>query len=738
MRQRNRELKREGLTVDVGLARFVDDEVLPGTGVDPEDFWRSLSDIVDRFAPRNRALLERRRLLQNALDARHRELAVTASSEAFDEEAFLREVGYLVAAPDHVEVTTTEVDAEIATIAGPQLVVPVTNARYALNAANARWGSLYDALYGTDALGDAPPPGHYDATRGSRVIAWVRDLLDDVVPLDGGSHHDVCGLRIVDGRLVVSTANGAVGLVSPSAFVGHTGDAATPDSVVLRHHGLHLQLIVDREHPIGRSDPAGLADVIVESAVSVIMDLEDSVSTVDPEDKVHAYRNWLGLLRGTLETSVTKDGHTFTRRLSDDLALIGPDGTDVTLPGRALMLARNVGLLMDTEAVRDRTDRPIPESILDAVITVACALHDVRGPGAGRNSRSGSIYIVKPKLHGPDEVAFTGELFDAIEDAFALPRDTVKLGIMDEERRTSANLAACIHAVRSRLAFINTGFLDRTGDEIHTSMWRGAMTPKTLMRQQQWIRAYEDRNVDIGLACGLRGRAQIGKGMWAAPDRMASMLAEKGAHPAAGADCAWVPSPTAATLHATHYLRVDVDAVQDELIDRFVAHGPRATLQELLTVPLLSAARDQSLSEEERVAELENNAQGILGYVVRWVDQGIGCSTVPDIQGVGLMEDRATCRISSQLLANWLAHGLTDAEELTAVFSRMAAVVDRQNSGDPTYRPMAPDLDGTAFSAALALALDGAAQPSGYTEPILHAARITAKVDLHGDQPHGG
>jgi malate synthase len=738
MREHDRELTTEGLMVDAGLTRFVEDEVLPGTGVGPDHFWRSLSDIVDRFAPRNRALLEHRRLLQNALDARHRELAATTASDAFDEEAFLRELGYLVAAPEHVEVTTTGVDTEIATIAGPQLVVPVTNARYALNAANARWGSLYDALYGTDALGDDPPRGPYDPARGSRVITWVRDLLDEIVPLEGSSHHDVCGLRIVDGRLVVKVTTGETGLVIPSAFVGHTGDEAAPDRVVLRHHGLHLQLIVDREHPIGRSDPAGLADVIVESAVSVIMDLEDSVATVDPQDKVYAYRNWLGLLRGTLETSVTKDGRTFTRRLSDDHTIIGPDGTEVTLPGRALMLARNVGPLMDTEAVRDRAGRPIPESILDAMITVACALHDVRGPDAGRNSRTGSIYIVKPKLHGPAEVAFTGELFDAIEDALALPRDTVKLGIMDEERRTSANLAACIDAVRSRLAFINTGFLDRTGDEIHTSMWRGAMMPKTLMRQQRWISAYEDRNVDIGLACGLRGRAQIGKGMWAAPGRMAAMLAEKGAHPAAGADCAWVPSPTAATLHATHYLRVDVDAVQDALVDRLTAHGPRATLHDLLTVPLLSAGCHEGLTEDERVAELENNAQGILGYVVRWVDQGIGCSTVPDIHGIGLMEDRATCRISSQLLANWLAHGMTDAEELTEVFRRMASVVDRQNAGDPAYRPMAPDLDGTAFCAALALALEGTEQPSGYTEPILHAARLATKVGLQGDRWNDG
>jgi len=730
MRDRHPELTVEGLTVDVDLARFIDDEVLPGTGIGPEHFWRGLADIVARFAPRNRALLAHRELLQHALDARHRELAGTASPDSLDEEAFLRELGYLVAAPAHVEITTTRVDAEIATIAGPQLVVPVTNARYAINAANARWGSLYDALYGTDALSGAPPRGSYDPARGALVIAWTRDLLDEVVPLASGSYHDIRGIRIIDGRLLFTVAAGEVELVTPSAFVGHTGDAAAPKSAVLQRHGLHLQLVFDHEHPIGRADPAGLTDVIIESAVSVIIDLEDSVSTVDPQDKVHAYRNWLGLLRGTLATSVTKNGHTFIRRLADDLVVVGPHGMDVILPGRALMLARNVGPLMDTEAVRDRDGRPIPESILDAMVTVACALHDVRGPGAGKNSRKGSIYIVKPKLHGPDEVAFTGELFDAIEDALALPRDTVKLGIMDEERRTSANLAACIDAVRSRLAFINTGFLDRTGDEIHSSMWRGPMTPKTLMRQQRWISAYEDRNVDIGLACGLRGRAQIGKGMWAAPDRMAAMLAEKGAHPASGADCAWVPSPTAATLHATHYLRVDVDAVQASLIENLNAYGLRATLQELLTVPLLGAEPERHLSEEERVAELENNAQGILGYVVRWIDQGIGCSTVPDIHGIGLMEDRATCRISSQLLANWLAHGLTQPEELTSVFQRMAKVVDRQNAGDPAYRPMAPDLEGTAFRAALALALEGAEQPSGYTEPILHAARLKAKHDL--------
>jgi len=698
------------------LSAFVDDEVLPSTGLPPDVFWSGVARIVAEFAPRNRALLARREELQAALDAHHRSRPGDPSPDI----AWLRGIGYLVDEPVDQGILTEGVDEEISHIAGPQLVVPVTMARYAVNAANARWGSLYDALYGTDALGDAPSPGPYDAARGARVIAWARGFLDGSVPLRDGSHADATAYRIAGGGLVVERRGGpATGPVDPAALVGHTGPAESPTSVLLRHHGLHIELVIDRSHAIGADDAAGIADVVLEAAVTAIMDCEDSVATVDATDKVHAYRNWLGLMRSDLTAEVPKGGGTFTRRMADDRRFVGPDGTEVVLPGRALMLVRNVGLLTESDAVVDDAGRPIPEGILDAIITVACAVPDLRGPSAGRNSRHASVYVVKPKLHGPDEVAFTDALFGAVEDLLALPRHTVKLGIMDEERRTSANLRACIGAARHRIAFINTGFLDRTGDEIHTAMEAGAVVRKAEMRARPWIRAYEDRNVDIGLACGFAGRAQIGKGMWAAPDRMAAMLAEKGSHPEAGASCAWVPSPTAATLHATHYHRIDVAARQRELAGR-----PIASLEDLLTLPL---APSTDWSDDERLAELENNAQGILGYVVRWIDQGIGCSKVPDIHGVALMEDRATCRISSQHIANWLRHGIITVGQVDDVFRRMARVVDEQNATDPAYRPMAPAYDGHAFRAALDLALLGAAQPSGYTEPILHERRADVK-----------
>jgi malate synthase len=697
---------RAGLQVADDLAAFIETEVLPGLDLRTDAFWTGAADIFARLAPENRRLLAVRDELQARIDAWHADLRGLPYDVAATT-GFLREIGYLAPEPAPFAIGTRNVDAEVAALAGPQLVVPILNARFVLNAANARWGSLYDALYGTDALGDPPRGGGYDPDRGARVIARAKAFLDETVPLAEGSWAD-----LTDPCKVTA-------LRDPAQYVGRSDR-----SRLFRHHGLHIEVVFDPDHPIGRTDPAGVSDVVLEAALSTIVDLEDSVAAVDAPDKVAAYRNWLGLMKGDLSETFAKGGERLTRTLAPDRAFTAPDGSTVTLSGRSLLFVRNVGHLMTTPALQLPDGSEAPEGVLDAIVTSLIALHDLKGQGAFRNSRPesgpGSVYIVKPKMHGPGECAFTDALFDAVEDLLGLPRHTIKVGVMDEERRTSANLAACIHAVKDRIVFINTGFLDRTGDEIHTAMRAGPVVRKGDIKSSAWIAAYEARNVAIGLKCGLSGKAQIGKGMWAAPDRMAEMLDQKAAHPKTGANTAWVPSPTAAVLHALHYHQTDVFALRDAIAAR-----PVPGLDALLTPPL---AAGRNWSDAEIAEELDNNAQGLLGYVVRWIDQGVGCSKVPDIHDVGLMEDRATLRISSQHMANWLLHGVCTAEQVEAALLRMAAKVDAQNAADPLYRPMAPDPSASlAFQAARALVFEGTAQPNGYTEPLLHAFRRRAK-----------